>query len=66
MHAAGKLLGQRRIDHAVTLKPRFSGKGRRNYRDAEMALSGSGRRMMAGVTVRVVHHLDFRRSESAT
>ena len=44
MHAAGKLLGQRRIDHAVTLKPRFAGKGRRDHRDAEMALSGSGAR----------------------
>ena len=65
MHRARKLIGQRRIDHAVTLKPRFAGEGRLDHRDAEMALSGSGRRMMAGVTVRIVHHLDLRRSERA-
>ena len=43
MDAAGELLGERLIDHAVAVEPRFAGKGLGHHEHAEMALARTGR-----------------------
>jgi hypothetical protein len=48
MDAAGKLIGERRIDHTMALEPALSPKGRRYNIDSEMRLAA---RPVAGVTM---------------
>ena len=52
MDLAGKLGGERLIDHAVAFEPRLAGEGRRHHFDGEMALPGSGRAGMPGMAMR--------------
>ena len=61
---AGELLGQHLIDHAVTLHARLAGEAGRHHFDGEMALAGSGRAGMAGMTMRVVDDFERLRRES--
>jgi hypothetical protein len=39
VHAAGKLAGERRVDHAVALDPALSAKGFRHDIESEMSLA---------------------------
>jgi hypothetical protein len=64
VHAAGKLAGQRRIDHAVALDPGLPLEGIRHDIDPEMRLSAGAVAGMTFMLVGFVDHAQARRRES--
>jgi len=54
MHAAGKLGGERRVDHAVALEPALPAEGLRHDIKPVVGLAARARAGMAGVLVGLV------------
>jgi hypothetical protein len=54
MHAAGELVRERRIDHAMALQPALSAEGFRHDIDSEMTLAARPMARMARVLMRFI------------
>ena len=59
MDAAGKLLGERFVDHAMALDAAFAGEGRRDDADRKMRLAALAIAGMAAVALRIVGDLEL-------
>ena len=64
MHAGGKIVGERLIDHAMAVDPGLSFEGLRHNINSEMRLAARPCPGMAFVLMGLVHHVEALRVES--